>query len=79
VSPSDLDARFPGERARGLPAIVACTVAVADLGRTTELLRGNAVAHRATTGGDLFVPADAALGAAIVFRQHVTSSGPVAG
>ena len=66
----ELDALLPGERPPALPALAAYTVAVADLGHTTDLLRGNEVPHRATTSGDLFVPASSALGAAIIFRQH---------
>lgn len=70
LSPTELDALLPGERPPALPALAAYTVAVSDLGHTTDLLRGNEVPHRATTSGDLFVPASSALGAAIIFRQH---------
>jgi hypothetical protein len=68
VSPDDLDKLLPGEQPRALPAVAACTVAVADLGHTAEFLRGQGVPHRPTARGDLFVPAESALGAAIVFR-----------
>lgn len=70
VSPSDLDALLPGERPAALPAITAYTVAVADLAVTAELLRGNGVPHRPTARGDLFVPAESALGTAVVFRRR---------
>lgn len=70
LSPADLDIRLPGERPRARPAIVAYAIAVTDISHTREFLVGNAVPHRATTGGEVFVPADSALGAAIVFRQQ---------
>jgi catechol 2,3-dioxygenase-like lactoylglutathione lyase family enzyme len=69
LSPSDLDAILPGEQPAALPAIAAYTVAVTDLAGTAEVLRGNGVPHRPTVRGDLFVPAEAALGAAVVFSQ----------
>lgn len=71
VSPTDLDALLPGERRSALPAIAAYAVAVVDLARTTDFLRRMAVPHRPTTRGDVYVPADSALGAAIVFRQRM--------
>jgi catechol 2,3-dioxygenase-like lactoylglutathione lyase family enzyme len=67
VSPTAL---LPGERPRPRPAIAAYTVAVADLAQTTDFLRGNGIPYRATADGDVFVPADAALGAAVVFSQR---------
>ena len=70
LSPAELDALLPGERPRALPAIVAYAVAVSDLHRTSQLLRDNAVPHHPTARGDLFVPADSALGAALIFRQR---------
>jgi hypothetical protein len=51
-----------------LPAIAAYTVAVTDLAVTAEVLRGNGIPHLPTARGDLFVPAESALGAAVVFR-----------
>ena len=70
LSPAGLDALLPGERPRALPAVVAYTVAVSDLDRTRQMLRDNAVPHHPTVRGDLFVPADSALGAAVIFRQR---------
>ncbi|MDT9699962.1 VOC family protein [Streptomyces sp. P17] len=69
VPASRLDELLPGERPAALPAFVACTVAVRDLDRTEALLRRNGLPVRTTPSGDLFVPAEAALGAAIAFRQ----------
>ena len=70
LSPTELDALLPGERAPGPTAIAAYTVAVDNLDHTTEFLRGNEIPHRASTRGELFVPAESALGAAIIFRQR---------
>lgn len=69
VPASRLGELLPGEQPAALPAFVACTVAVRDLDRTDALLRRNGLPVRTTPSGDLFVPAEAALGAAIVFRQ----------
>ncbi|WP_437566198.1 VOC family protein [Sorangium sp. So ce542] len=69
VADADLEALLPGERAPALPAFVAYTVAVRDASAARKLLEGNGFPLRASASGDLFVPAAAALGAAIVFRQ----------
>ncbi|AXB41203.1 VOC family protein [Amycolatopsis albispora] len=63
------DTLFPGEQASALPALVACTVAVRELDVTEKLVRDEGIPLRRTSSGDVFVPASAALGAAVVFRQ----------
>lgn len=60
---------LPGETAPALPAFVAYTVAVRDLAATRQWLENNALAVNAVPTGGIFVPARAALGAAILFRQ----------
>ena len=52
---------------RALP--VAFAVAVRELTATRKLLEGNGVPLAVTPAGDLFVPATAAAGAAVIFRQ----------
>lgn len=69
VAASALTGLLPGERPAALPAFVAHAVAVRDLSATEELLRGNDVPTVRTGPEEMFVPAGAALGAAIVFRQ----------
>lgn len=69
IPASVLGELLPGETAQALPAFVAYAVAVRDLGSTHRLLESNAVAVRNTPTGDIFVPAQAALGAAVIFRQ----------
>ena len=69
VPDSGLDTLLPGERPLALPALVACTVTVRDLATTQNLLRDHAIPLRRAASGDVFVPATAAFGAAIVFRQ----------
>ena len=69
VAASRLDALLPGERPPALPAFVAYAVATRDLGAARALLEANGLPVRNAPSGDLFVPASAALGAAVVFRQ----------
>ncbi|WP_437111691.1 hypothetical protein [Streptomyces sp. enrichment culture] len=69
VPASGLAEVLPGERPAALPALVGYTVAVRDLSRTRALLQRNGIPLRATPRGDVLVPAAAALGAAIAFRQ----------
>ncbi|MFI7120765.1 VOC family protein [Amycolatopsis sp. NPDC049868] len=69
VPASGLDTLFPGERPPASPALVACTVAVHDLDATKNLVQDGGFALHRTPRGDVFVPASAALGAAIAFRQ----------
>ena len=60
---------LPGEAAPMLPTFVGYAVAVRDLGSTRRLLESNGVIVLDTPTGDIFVPAKAALGAAVIFRQ----------
>ncbi len=66
---SRLGELLPGETAPVLPAFVGYTVTVRDLGSTRRLLESNGLLVRDTSNGDIFVPAQAALGAAVIFRQ----------
>lgn len=59
---------LPGERPSALPGFVACTVATRDVGATERFLRDRGVPLGRTARGEIFVPADAALGVAIAFR-----------
>ncbi|MCX3290638.1 VOC family protein [Streptomyces sp. NEAU-H22] len=68
VPSSGLATALPGERPPALPALVGYTVAVRDLAFTADLLRRNGLPVRETPSGDMFVPADTALGTAVVFR-----------
>ncbi|WP_437730142.1 VOC family protein [Sorangium sp. So ce1335] len=69
VADGDLGTILPGERAPALPAFVAYAVAVRDVGVARKLLEENGFPLKVSAAGDLFVPADAALGAAILFRE----------
>ncbi|MFF0246886.1 VOC family protein [Streptosporangium sandarakinum] len=69
VAASALAGLLPGERPAALPAFVAYAVAVRDFSATEELLRDNDVPVIRTGPEEMFVPAGAALGVAIVFRQ----------
>ncbi|MEV5680076.1 VOC family protein [Streptomyces sp. NPDC052179] len=69
VPDTRLAALLPDERPAALPAFVAYAVAVRDLAVVRDLLEGEGVPLRETPSGDLFVPAAAALGAAVVFRR----------
>jgi hypothetical protein len=69
VTSSGLATALPGERPPALPAIVGYTVVVRDLALTRDLLRRNELPVRVTPLGEVFVPADAALGTAVVFRS----------
>ncbi len=71
VGESDLGSILPGERPHSLPAFVAYTVAVRDLADTREYLRKNDVPFRHAED-HIVVPSTAALGCAVVFRQHRT-------
>ncbi len=70
IAASALDGLLPGERPPNLPAFAAYTVTVHDIAHTERLLRDNDVPLRESASGQIFVPADAALGVAIVFRQE---------
>lgn len=69
IPASTLKEILPGETAQALPAFVAYAVSVHDLDSTRKLLEENGLVVHTTTTGDIFVPARAALGAAIIFRQ----------
>jgi catechol 2,3-dioxygenase-like lactoylglutathione lyase family enzyme len=60
---------LPGETAPALPAFVAYAVAVRDPGSTRRWLEDNGLVVHAEPSGGIFVPARAALGAAVIFRQ----------
>ncbi|WP_329389674.1 VOC family protein [Streptomyces sp. NBC_01351] len=66
---ADLSDLLPGEVPPALPAFVACTVAVPDIARVRALLAENGLPVRETARGEPFVPAEAALGAALIFRE----------
>jgi hypothetical protein len=72
ITPAGLADLLPGERPPALPAFAAYAVAVRDLAAAGRLLRDADVPVRESPAGDLFVPAAAALGVAIVFRQLVS-------
>ena len=69
VTASALRDLLPGEQAPVLPAFVAITVTVRDIAATEHLLRKNGIPVRESASRDIFVPASAALGVAIIFRQ----------
>ncbi|MFG6200919.1 VOC family protein [Nonomuraea sp. JJY05] len=69
VSASALAGLLPGERPAALPAFVAYTVSVRDIAVTQRFLRDNDIPVTRTGPGEMFVPASAALGTAIIFRQ----------
>src|SRR5215213_7240749 len=69
VPGSDLESVLPGERASGLPAFVAYAVEVRDIDATRRHVQRNGVPLNVLPSGDVFVPAAAALGAAVIFRQ----------
>lgn len=60
---------LPSETAPALPAFVAYAVAVHDLAVTRSWLENNGLVVNAEPSGGIFVPAEAALGAAVIFRQ----------
>ncbi|MFI9556666.1 VOC family protein [Nonomuraea endophytica] len=70
VPASALPGLLPGERPPALPAFVAYAVSVRDLAATERFLSGNGVPIGKTGSGEIFVPAEAALGTAIIFRQE---------
>ena len=69
VPDSDLEGVLPGEQAPGLPAFVAYAVEVRDLDATRRYVQRNGFPVNVLPSGDVFVPAAAALGAAVIFRQ----------
>ncbi|MEU9995714.1 VOC family protein [Streptomyces sp. NPDC050848] len=69
LTEADLPDLLPGEAPPALPALVACTVAVPDIARVRALLAENGLPVRETARGELFVPAEEALGSALIFRE----------
>ncbi|MFC5744326.1 VOC family protein [Actinomadura rugatobispora] len=69
VPASALAGLLPGERPAALPAFAGYAVSVRDIAATERLLRGNGVPATRTGRGEVLVPAAAALGTAITFRQ----------
>ncbi|MBN6054897.1 VOC family protein [Nonomuraea sp. RK-328] len=70
VAASALADLLPGERPAALPAFAGYAVSVRDITLTERLLRANDVPFTRTGPAEMFVPADAALGTAIIFRQQ---------
>lgn len=52
-----------------MPLRGTCTVAVPDIARVRALLAESGLPVRETARGELFVPAEAALGAVLIFRE----------
>lgn len=74
-----LAARLPGEQPHMTPGLSAYTVGVTDLAAAEEHLRAQGITLRRTADGRPFVPAAAALGAAIILQQtEATLRCPVA-
>jgi len=69
IPASGLREILPNETAPALPAFVAYAVAVRDPGSTRRWLENNGLVVNAEPSGGIFVPARAALGAAVIFRQ----------
>jgi hypothetical protein len=69
VAGSGLGAVLPGEPTPPGPAFVGYAVTVHELDATDRRLAAAGFPVRPTPGGDLFVPAAAALGTAVVFRR----------
>jgi hypothetical protein len=69
IPASGLREILPNETAPALPAFVAYAVAVRDPGSTGRWLENNGLVVNAEPSGGIFVPARAALGAAVIFRQ----------
>ena len=69
IPASRLEETLPGETAPALPAFVAYAVAVRDLDTTRRWLENNEFPVNTESGGGIFVPARAALGGAVIFRQ----------
>ncbi len=72
VPDSDLATLLPGEEPAALPAFIAYAVTVHDIAVAQDLLRDNGLTLNRTASGDIFVPATAAFGAAIIFREATT-------
>jgi catechol 2,3-dioxygenase-like lactoylglutathione lyase family enzyme len=66
---SGLDDVLPGERPPVLPAFAGFVLSVRDLDATRRLVADAGFPLRVTPSGEVFVPAVAAFGAAVAFRQ----------
>ncbi len=64
-----LEETMPGETSPALPVFVAYAVAVHDRDATRRWLENNGFSANVELAGGIFIPARAALGAAIIFRQ----------
>jgi catechol 2,3-dioxygenase-like lactoylglutathione lyase family enzyme len=69
LTPAALARLLPGVAPPPLPGFAAYAVRVRDLAATQACLERNGIRLRANTAGDLYVPAAAALGAGVIFRQ----------
>jgi hypothetical protein len=69
MAKADLPDLLPGEEPPVLPALVACTVTVPDVARVRALLKESGLPVRETGRGEPFVPAESALGVALIFRE----------
>ena len=69
TTPAALTAGLPGEKPYATPTLCAYTVDDADLAAAEDHMRAADVPLRRTADGRPFIPAEAALGAAVVFRQ----------
>jgi hypothetical protein len=76
VPQSGLDVVLPGEVPSDLPAFVGYGVAVANLSVIRDLLERAELPMRTAPAGSCFVPAAAALGAAVIFRPDHEVEGP---
>jgi hypothetical protein len=70
VPESRLNDILPGEVSPPLPGFVGYAVTVHDISDTRKYIEGNGFPVVETKNGDIFVPAYAFLGTAIIFRQH---------
>lgn len=68
---SSLNQILPEEKVSSLPGFVGYVVAVKNLDTTRKYLEEKGFPLKETLHGDIFVPASAALGTAIVFRQSI--------
>jgi catechol 2,3-dioxygenase-like lactoylglutathione lyase family enzyme len=69
TTPAGLAARLPGERPHTVPGLSAYAIEVADLAATEDFLRAQGIALHRSADGRPFIPAAAALGAAVVLQQ----------
>lgn len=69
ATPAALAARLPGEQPYATPTLCAYTIDVADLAAAEDHLRSADIPLRRAADGRPFIPAESALGAAVVFQQ----------